>query len=175
MSVSQVSACLSAQEAGVLALLLPCLAVTAVDRAVISGDLVSIWVRAAADGAACPGCGTWCTKVRGGYWRRLRDTAAGGRRVLIWLRVRLLRCGSTGCAEGSFAEQPAGLAVPYARKTPLLAGQLAAVAVALGASQSPGRRWPPGWPWRSAGTRLDLGAACAAGAGGRADPGTGRR
>ena len=132
MSVSQVSACLSAQEAGVLALLLPCLAVTAVDRAVISGDLVSIWVRAAADGAACPGCGTWCTKVRGGYWRRLRDTAAGGRRVLIWLRVRLLRCGSTGCAEGSFAEQPAGLAVPYARKTPLLAGQLAAVAVALG-------------------------------------------
>jgi transposase len=132
MSVSQVSACLSAQEAGVLALLLPYLAVTVADRAVISGDLVSIWVRAAADGAACPGCRTWCTKVRGRYWRRLRDTAAGGRRVLIWLLVRLLRCGNAECPEGSFAEQPAGLAVPYARKTPLLAGQLAAVAVALG-------------------------------------------
>ena len=77
---------LSAQEAGVLALLLPYLAVTAVDRAVISGGLVSIWVRAAAGGAACPGCGTWCTEVRDRYWRRLRDAAAGGRRVLIWLR-----------------------------------------------------------------------------------------
>jgi transposase len=131
MSVSQVSVSLSAQEAGVLALLLPCLAVTAVDRAVISGDLVSIWVRAAADGAACPGCRTWCTKVRGRYSRRLRDTAAGGRRVLIWLLVRLLRCGNAECPVGSFAEQPAGLATPYARKTPLLAGQLGAVAAAL--------------------------------------------
>jgi len=131
MSVSQVSACLSALESEVLALLLPCLAAAAVDRAVISGDLVSIWVRASADGAACPGCGTWCAKVRGRYWRRLRDTAAGGRRVVIWLLVRLLRCGSPDCAKGSFAEQPAGLAVPYARKTPLLAGQLGAVAAAL--------------------------------------------
>jgi len=132
MSVSQVSACLSAQEAGVLAVLLPYLAATVADRAVVSGDLVSVWVRAAADGASCPGCGSWCVKVRGRYWRRLRDAAAGGRRVLIWLLVRLLRCGNAQCPRGSFAEQPAGLAVPYARKTPLLAGQLAAVAVALG-------------------------------------------
>jgi transposase len=131
MPVSQVSVCLSALEAGVLALLLPYLAVTAVDRAAVSGDLVSIWVRSAADGAACPGCGIWCTKVRGRYSRQLRDSAAGGRRVLIWLLVRLLRCGNPECPKGSFAEQPAGLAAPYARKTPLLAGQLGAVAAAL--------------------------------------------
>jgi transposase len=131
MPVSQVSVCLSAQEAGVLALLLPCLAVTVVDRVVISGDLVSVWVRAAADGAACPGCQTWCTRVRGRYSRRLGDTAAGGRRVLIWLLVRLLRCGNADCPKQSFAEQPAGLATPYARKTPLLAGQLGVVAAAL--------------------------------------------
>jgi transposase len=131
MSVSQVSVCLSAQEAEVLGLLLPCLAVAAVDRAVISGDLVSIWVRAAADGAACPSCRTWCTTVRDRYSRRLRDTAAGGRPVLIWLVVRLLRCGNPDCPKGSFAEQPAGLATRYARKTPLLAGHLGAVAAAL--------------------------------------------
>ena len=41
-----------------------------------------------------------------------------------WLR----RCG---VAAREFAEQPAGLAVPYARKTPLLAGQLAAIAAEL--------------------------------------------
>src|ERR1039457_2625796 len=104
MSVSQVSVSLSALEAGVLALLLPYLAVTAVDRAVISGDLVSIWVRAAADGAACPGCRTWCTKVHSRYSRRLRDTAAGGRRGVIWLLVRLLRGGDPRRPQGSVGQ-----------------------------------------------------------------------
>ena len=125
MSVSQAVVSLSAQQAQVLGLVLPHLAGTAVDRAEISGDLVRIWVRAVAGGAACPGCGTWCTEVRDRYARRLRDAAAGGRRVLIWLVVRLLRCGNAECPRASFAEQPQGLAVPYARGTPLLAGQLA--------------------------------------------------
>ncbi len=131
MSVSQVGVSLSAEQAQVLGLLLPCLAGTAVDRAVIDGDLLVIEVHAAADGAACPECGTWSTRVRGRYRRRLRDAGAGGRRVLVWLLARVLRCGSAECPKGSFAEQPEGLAAPYARKTPLLAGQLAAVAAAL--------------------------------------------
>ena len=131
MSVSQAVVSLSAQQAQVLGLVLPCLSGMAVDRAVISGDLVSIWVRAAAGGAACPDCGTWCTAVRDRYRRRLRDAALGGRRVLIWLVARLLRCGNADCPRASFAEQPEGLAVPYARRTPLLAGQLGAVAAAL--------------------------------------------
>jgi transposase len=129
--VSQVSVPLSAEEAGVLALLLPALAVTAAERAEIGGDVVSIWVRAAAGGAACPDCGTWCTAVHDRYRRRLGDAAAGGRRVVIWLLVRVLRCGNRDCPRVSFAEQPAGLARPYARRTPLLAGQLAGVAAAL--------------------------------------------
>jgi transposase len=132
VSVSQVRVSLSVQEAQVLGLLLPHLAGAAVDGAGIDGDLVTIDVRAAAGGAACPGCGVWCTRVRGRYVRRLRDAGAGGRRVVVRLGVRLLACGDAGCPRGSFAEQPAGLAVPYARKTPLLAGQLAAVAGALG-------------------------------------------
>jgi len=129
--VSQVRVLLSAQEAQVLGLLLPHLAGTAVDGAGIEGDLVTIDVRAAAGGAACPGCGSWCTKVRGRYVRRLRDAGAGGRRVVIRVLVRLLACGGAGCPRASFAEQLAGLAVPYARRTPLLAGQLAAIAAEL--------------------------------------------
>jgi transposase len=131
VSVSQVRVSLSAQQAQVLGLVLPHLSGTVVDRAEVSGGLVSIWVHAAAGGAACPDCGTWCTAVRDRYRRRLRDAAAGGRRVLIWLVVRLLRCGNAQCPRASFAEQPQGLAVPYARRTPLLAGQLGAVAAAL--------------------------------------------
>ena len=131
MSVSQAVVSLSAQQAQVLGFLLPHLSGTAVDRAEISEGLVRIWVHAAAGGAACPDCGTWCTAVRDRYARRLRDAPAGGRRVLIWLVVRLLRCGNADCPRGCFAEQPQGLAAPYARVTPLLAGQLGAVAVAL--------------------------------------------
>jgi transposase len=129
--VSQAVVSLSAQQAQVLGLVLPHLSGMAVDRAEVSGDLVRIWVHAAAGGAACPDCGTWCTAVRDRYARRLRDAGAGGRRVLIWLVVRLLRCGNAECPRASFAEQPQGLAVPYARRTPLLAGQLGAVAAAL--------------------------------------------
>jgi transposase len=131
VSVSQVRVSLSVQEARVLGLLLPHLAGTAVDGAGIEGDLVTIDVRAAAGGAACPGCGRWCTKVRGRYVRRLHDAGAGGRRVVVRLLVRLLACGEAGCPRVSFAEQPPGLAVPYARRTPLLAGQLAAIAAGL--------------------------------------------
>ena len=127
VSVSQAVVSLSAEQGQVLGLLLPCLSGMAVDRAEVSGDLVRIWVHAVAGGAACPDCGTWCTAVRDRYARRLRDAAAGGRRVLIWLVVRLLRCGNAQCPRASFAEQPQGLAVPYARRTPLLAGQPVAV------------------------------------------------
>jgi transposase len=129
--VSQAVVSLSAQQGQVLGLLLPHLSGVAVDRAEVSGDLVRIWVHAVAGGAACPDCGAWCTEVRDRYARRLRDAAAGGRRVLIWLAVRLLRCGNADCPRASFAEQPEGLAVRYARRTPLLAGQLGAVAAAL--------------------------------------------
>ena len=59
MSLSQAGLSLSAEEAGVLGLLLPHLAAVRVERAEISEDLVVIRVRARAEGAACPGCGTW--------------------------------------------------------------------------------------------------------------------
>jgi len=129
--VSQAAVSLSAEQGQVLGLLLPCLSGMAVDRAEVSGGLVRVWVHAVAGGAACPDCGTWCTRVHGSYARRLRDAGAGGRRVLIWLAVRLLVCGNDRCPRARFAEQPEGLAVPYARRTPLLAGQLGAVAAAL--------------------------------------------
>lgn len=131
MSVSQLRVSLSAGECQVLRLLLPPLAAAAVDRAEVGPDLVCIWARAAAGGAACPGCGRWCTAVHDRYERRLQERGIGGRRVLIRLETRLLACGNAGCGVGTFAEQPDGLASPYARRTPPLARELAAVARAL--------------------------------------------
>jgi len=65
------------------------------------------------------------------YTRRLADAGIGGRRVLTWLRVRVLCCGNGECGVRTFAEQPAGLASRYARRTPLAGRALTAVAAAL--------------------------------------------
>jgi len=132
VSVSQVSEWLSGRGDAGLGVLLPHLAPVLVEKTEAGPGLVRAWVRSRADGAACPRCGTWCTQVRGRYARTLADAAIGGRRVLITLAVRVLRCPEAGCPAATFAGQPQGLAAPYARKTPLLAGQLAAVAGALG-------------------------------------------
>jgi transposase len=114
-----------------LVLLLPCLEPVVVERVEVRGELVLVRARAAAGGASCRGCGTWCTSRHSVYVRTLRDSGIGGRRVLIRLAVRLLICGNADCPVATFAEQPEGLATPYARVTPLLAAQLGRVAVAL--------------------------------------------
>ena len=131
MSLSQASVSLSGECCQGLGVLLPHLAGAVVDKAEVGGDLVRIWVRSRSGGAACPRCRTWCTQVHDRYVRRLADAAIGGRRVLTWLRVRVLCCGNGECAVGTFAEQPGGLASRYARRTPLAARELTAVAVAL--------------------------------------------
>jgi transposase len=131
VSLSQVADSLSFPGDAGLGVLLPHLAGMVVEKTVIAGDLVSCWVRAEAAGARCPGCGTWSQRVHDRYVRRLQDAAVGGRRVVLRLRTRLLACPDPECAKGTFAEQPEGLAAPRARKTPVLARMLQAMAVAL--------------------------------------------
>jgi transposase len=131
--VSQVSVSLSAEDAQVLGLLLPHLAAVSVEGAEIGEDLVVIRVRARAGGAACPGCGTWSSRVHDRYGRRLADAGIGGRRVLARLAIRRLKCGNGSCPKGTFAEQPQGLASWRARKTPPLAGALAGAVTLLAA------------------------------------------
>ena len=81
--------------------------------------------------AACPGCGQLSGRRHGGYPRRLRDVPAGGRPVVIWLAARRFRCLNPACPKVTFTEQAEGLASRFARRTPLLAGALAAVAAVL--------------------------------------------
>ena len=104
VSLLQVSECMSCPSE--LVLLLPCLKPVVVERVEVRGDLVLVRARAAAGGASCRGCGTWCTRRHGGYVRTLRDSGIGGRRVLIRLLVRVLACGNADCPVVTFAEQP---------------------------------------------------------------------
>jgi transposase len=123
--------CLSGQCTFSWEQLLPHLAGVVAGRAEVAEGRLLLWARGRGEDGACPACRQRPDRVRGRYQRRLADTAIGGQRVLIRLTVRLFRCVNPGCPKGSFAEQVPGLTVRYARRTPLLAGALAATGLAL--------------------------------------------
>ena len=131
MSLSPCSEGLSCQHVRVLELLLPHLAGVMVEDAQVIGAGLVIWARVGAGRAACPWCGGVSARVHSRYQRRLADAAIGGRKVVIRLAVRRFFCGAPGCPAATFAEQVEGLTTRYARRNPLLAAMLGAVAVAL--------------------------------------------
>jgi len=131
LSLSPCSRCLSCQHGRGVELLLPHLAGVVVEGAQVTEAVLCIWARPRADQAACPGCGRAAARVHSRYQRRLADAAIGGRKVMIRLAVRRFFCDAPGCPAVTFAEQVEGLTSRYARRTPLLAALLGAVAVAL--------------------------------------------
>jgi transposase len=131
VSLLQGDVCLSCPGAVELGFLLPHLAGVIVDGVAVAAGLLLVTARARAPEAACPRCGTVSRRVHSRYARTLADAAIGGREVTIRLGVRRFFCPAPGCKRTTFAEQVQGLTVRYARKTPLLAGVLGGIAVAL--------------------------------------------
>ena len=131
MSLSQGDVCLSCPGAVELGILLPHLAGAIVEEVAVTAGLLLVRARARAPEAACPKCETVSGRVHSRYSRRLADAAIGGRQVEIVLAVRRFFCPAPGCRRKTFAEQVEGLTARYARKTPLLAGVLGSIAVAL--------------------------------------------
>ena len=131
MSLSQGDVCLSCPGSVDLGVLLPHLAGVIVEAVTAAAGLLLVTARARAPEAACPKCGTVSRRVHSRYCRTLADAAVGGRPVAIALAVRRFFCAAPGCPRTTFAEQVDGLTTRYARKTPLLAGMLESIAVAL--------------------------------------------
>jgi len=131
LSLSQDDVCLSCPGAVELGVLLPHLAGVVVEGVVAAAGLLLVLARARPGTASCPACGTVSARVHSRYARRLADAAIGGRRVMIRLTVRRFFCACAACKRKTFAEQVPGLTARYARKTPLLAGTLRDIAVAL--------------------------------------------
>src|SRR4029450_1932361 len=77
---------------------------------------------------ACPGCGTETSRVHGYHERTAADVPVGGRRVLVKVRVRRMRCPVTGCPRQTFREQVPGVLHRYQRRTTRLTAQVSAVA-----------------------------------------------
>ena len=85
----------------------------------------------AAGAAACPRCGTRSSRVHSGYVRRLHDSPAGGRPVLIRLAMRRFLCTNPACKAVTFAGQADGLTARYQRRSVPLARLLSRVALEL--------------------------------------------
>jgi transposase len=116
------------EEGGkLLALLFPQLAGLEVHRVEDTGDAVVISASCAASPGCCPACGTASARVHGGYSRTVADGAAGGRPVLILLRVLRFRCVNPSCPKATFAVQADGLTSRYCRRSIPLARRTRAV------------------------------------------------
>ncbi|MFC7535689.1 ISL3 family transposase [Actinoplanes sp. GCM10030250] len=114
-----------------LGVLLPHLSGVKVERAEVTEDSVLVDASGRAVHVACPGCQAWSRRVHSRYVRRLADTAIGGRRVLISVRVRRFFCENGSCPARTFAEQIDGLTLPHARRSPPLRRTLEAIGLAL--------------------------------------------
>ena len=81
------------------------------------------------DGAvACPGCRTETVRVHGYHERAAADVPAGGRRVVLKVRARRMRCLALDCKVQTFREQVPGVLERYQRRTARLTGQVSVVA-----------------------------------------------
>jgi transposase len=113
------------QERALLEVLFPHLAGLCVQRVEDTGEAVVIAASCRAEAARCPRCGLESARVHGGYARTVADGAAGGRPLLIALRVRRFRCPNPQCPAVTFAEQAEGLTGRYCRRSMPLTRMLA--------------------------------------------------
>lgn len=80
-----------------------------------SGESIRVAARSAAEGAACPGCGSWSRRVHGSYLRFPGDLPVVGKPVVVALRVRRFTCATAECPRRTFVEQVPGLTRRHGR------------------------------------------------------------
>src|SRR3984893_14558818 len=107
----------SEEGAELLALLFPQLAGLEVHRVEDTGDAVVISASCIGSPGCCPACGSASARVHGGYSRTVADGAAGGRPVLVMLRVLRFLCVNQSCPKATFAVQAEGLTSRYCRRS----------------------------------------------------------
>ena len=92
------------------------------------GGTICVLARARGGAVACPGCGAETARVHEYCERTAADVPADGRRVLVKVKVRRMRCAALDCAVQTFREQVPGVLDRYQRRTTRLTGQVSAVA-----------------------------------------------
>ncbi|HEY4852655.1 MAG TPA: transposase family protein, partial [Streptosporangiaceae bacterium] len=93
-----------------------------------AGDVIRVRARTRDGAVACPGCGAETARVHGYHERTAADVPVDGRRVLVRVRVRRMRCPALDCKVQTFREQVPGVLDRYQRRVSRLTAQVSAVA-----------------------------------------------
>ena len=93
-----------------------------------TGGVIVVRARTRGGTVACPVCGTETSRVHGYHERTAADVPVDGRRVLVKVRGRRLRCPVLGCTVQTFREQVPGVLERYQRRVSRLTAQLSVVA-----------------------------------------------
>ncbi|MGQ0484546.1 MAG: ISL3 family transposase [Hyphomicrobiales bacterium] len=110
-----------------------------VEHAAVDGERVSVKVRSAAGGCACPGCGVISQRVQSRYERRVADLPLAGRRVELLVMVRRFWCDAVLCGRQIFSERFAGgVLAPWGRRTGRLDHIIHHLGLALGGRPASG-------------------------------------
>ncbi len=92
-----------------------------------AGGVICVRARTRDGAVACPACGTETARVHGYHERTAADVPVDGRRVLVKVRIRRMRCPVPGCTVQTFREQVPGVLDRYQRRTTRLTRQVSAV------------------------------------------------
>ena len=92
-----------------------------------AGDSIVVRASTRNDAVTCPACGTATGRVHAFHERVPADVPVDGRRVLVRLRIRRMRCPVTECARQTFREQVPGVVERYQRRTVRLGEQVRSV------------------------------------------------
>jgi transposase len=93
-----------------------------------AGEAIVVQARTRAGAVACPGCGAETWRVHGYHERTAADVPVDGRRVLVKVRARRMRCPALDCKVQTFREQVPGVLERYQRRISRLTAQVSAVA-----------------------------------------------
>ena len=91
-----------------------------------AGNTIVVRARTRDEPVSCPACGQETSRVHGYHERTPADIPVDGRRVLVKVKVRRMRCPVPDCPRQTFREQVPGVLDRYQRRTTRLAGQVSA-------------------------------------------------
>jgi transposase len=92
-----------------------------------AGEMICVRARTPGGAVRCPGCGVETARVHEYRERTAADVPVDGRRVLVQVRVRRMRCPVLECTVQTFREQVPGVLDRYQRRTARLTKQVSVV------------------------------------------------
>lgn len=117
-----------------LVALLPHLAGLCLERIVLDGDSVTLFLAPTQPTAPCPPCGSRSNRVHERYRRTVVNLPCVGRTLVLRIHVRRFRCHNRDCPQVTFAERLPKLAGVRARRTHGQRAALQDIGFALGGS-----------------------------------------